>query len=509
MSIKRPGRKTGSWLGVALALMLCAGCTEMSGLSAPSVSAAASGTGESSQPVDDHSDIILHLPYKAEDSLDPYQCRTEQNFYISQLLYDPLFRLSINQTPEAALAEKAEQATEGRWRVSLRRDAVFSDGSPVTAADVVRSFWLALENPSYQAGLRDVSEVNELDARTVEFVLTLNDVYFPCALVFPIVQREGAPLYSGRFLPAGETPNVLVPNTRYSQPPGRVKRIELSDVPDEESAIYSLKSGKVDLLFSDMRSVEGLGTNNSFSMVQLNNLVFMGINSKNRMLDNPIIKNILSELVDRAAISRRAYLGQATTVEAPLNPAFFVTGADNNVRPSLDSLNGRLDEAGCDQRDEAGYRLIGNERMSFRLLCNNDSEFKMTIAQVIKECYNEVGIEVIIQSMPFDAYMAALAEGAFDLYIGEIRLGYNMNLNPLLNPEGAAGYGVKANPELLASYREFRADAIGADVFCRDFAADMPFVPLLYRRGVLLHARDFFAKIVATEQDIFYNILTW
>ena len=37
----------------------------------------------------------------------------------------------------------------------------------------------------------------------------------------------------------------------------------------------------------------------------------------------------------------------------------------------------------------------------------------------------------------------------------------------------------------------------------------MPVIPLVYRRGIVCYGEDFSANIVATEQDIFYNIGDW
>ena len=41
------------------------------------------------------------------------------------------------------------------------------------------------------------------------------------------------------------------------------------------------------------------------------------------------------------------------------------------------------------------------------------------------------------------------------------------------------------------------------------FRRSVPVIPLVYRRGIVALSPDFSANIVATEQDIFYNIGDW
>lgn len=45
--------------------------------------------------------------------------------------------------------------------------------------------------------------------------------------------------------------------------------------------------------------------------------------------------------------------------------------------------------------------------------------------------------------------------------------------------------------------------------FYNRFWQQCPFVPLLYTQSVISHSRNFYPAVVATDQDIFYNISKW
>jgi peptide/nickel transport system substrate-binding protein len=68
---------------------------------------------------------------------------------------------------------------------------------------------------------------------------------------------------------------------------------------------------------------------------------------------------------------------------------------------------------------------------------------------------------------------------------------------------------VVADPALLAQWAALRGGTITFEAFCTQFALSPPFLPLAYRQGLAGYSRNFYADLVATVQDIFYNINNW
>lgn len=61
---------------------------------------------------------------------------TSNSMYAQEWVFEPLLRTAPDGSAVGALASRFEMLAPSRIRVDLRRDATFSDGSPVTAADV-------------------------------------------------------------------------------------------------------------------------------------------------------------------------------------------------------------------------------------------------------------------------------------------------------------------------------------------------------------------------------------
>ena len=81
------------------------------------------------------------------DSLNPFTGILAEAYEIYQLQYATLMQPSSKDfTPAPGLAESWEESADGKtWTYTLRPDLVWSDGTPLTANDVVYTFNRILE----------------------------------------------------------------------------------------------------------------------------------------------------------------------------------------------------------------------------------------------------------------------------------------------------------------------------------------------------------------------------
>ncbi|MCC6075541.1 extracellular solute-binding protein [Pseudomonas sp. GCM10022188] len=112
------------------------------------------------------------------DSLNPFINKGVPADEIN-LVYDTLTRRSLDEpfTEYGLLAEKVEKAPDNSWvRFTLRPQARFHDGHPVTAEDVVFTFETLMKDgaPLYRAYYADVEKAVAEGERTVRFVFRHN-----------------------------------------------------------------------------------------------------------------------------------------------------------------------------------------------------------------------------------------------------------------------------------------------------------------------------------------------
>jgi len=155
---------------------------------------------------------------------------------------------------------------------------------------------------------------------------------------------------------------------------------------------------------------------------------------------------------------------------------------------------------------QSGYWADGaGKRASLRLLVYTGSTYKKYAASLIQQQLASQGIEVqILETDDFDAYRQQITDGQFDLYIGEIKLYNNMDLSPFFSG-GAASAHLAQSETLSAAYGAFRANKSAAGDFEAVFAAEMPYIPLLWRSSTVVAARGI-SGLTSSLSDVFYSL---
>ena len=104
----------------------------------------------------------------------------------------------------------------------------------------------------------------------------------------------------------------------------------------------------------------------------------------------------------------------------------------------------------------------------------------------------------------FEAYRQRIQDGEFDLYIAEVKLYNNMDITPFL-ARGSLSSGLAQSEAVTQSYMAFRANKSAAAAFEQTFAAEMPFVPLVWRTGTVVSSRGV-SGVVSSVSNIFYSL---
>ncbi len=453
----------------------------------------------------------LRIPYHGEDTLNPYTCTTLQNYYAAGLLYDTLVSLNTMGDPQNRLAQ--EITIEGAsCIVKLRTDARFSDGSPVTAGDVVYSMEMARQSTRFAAQLSGVLETSSPDNYTVVFLLAAPDQFFDRSLAFPIVKEgtgeEALPTGGGRFV-AAEGSTLLERNEGYYDPVATVQTVELVDAGNLRDQGEAVASGELDLMYTDLQGEVDLSLGLPRRQVVLSNLVFLGINSQ-RWGFSSQERCAFSGILDRDALIRKAYLGFGAAAYSPIKASYSSgSGTVSGTEVNLEEQNAVLDSLGYDQRDQEGWRTRGGREFTLRLLVNSDNADRVAAAKLVVQDVQAAGIRVQLEEVPFETYSQRIAAGDYDLYLGEMKIPWNLDLLSLISPDPQVGPGCVQDEELIKTYYEVKSGQSDVEALDTALGKVMPVIPLVYRRGIVCYSQDFSPNIVATEQDIFYNIGDW
>lgn len=484
----------------------------------------------------------MTLLYSAADTFNPYDAKTETNRQLCKLLYEPLVKLDNEFNLQYSLA-KSVKIDKDICTVTIK-SVKFSDGSPLTADDVVYSYKLAKKSKTqYKYKLYEVEKAEAVNDRTVKFTLKKRDEHFANVLDFPIIKAGSekktdsdsvkfAPIGAGRYK-LNEEETKLLRNKYYHGKQSSVKNITLINAPDDESVAHYVEIGATDVYYSDVSDGKILRMSGSKTDINLNNLVYIGVNLKDKRLGINELRQALSSGIDRQKICEGAFYGNATAATGFFHPVWEPTKAVQNIQINRNSqiTVENLQQIGYNELDTDGYLRKGGSVLRFSLLVNKENNMRVLAANLIAKQLKEYGIGVRVEKVSFKEYKRRLKKGEFELYLGEVKITENMDFTSLVSVDGSAAFGVKAaikvkktdeteklenskdeetkNKELLDCATVINGYYKGKNSIS-DVAvtlqSDMPVIPVCYRTGVLFCDENIENNDKASASDIYFSI---
>lgn len=488
----------------------------------------------------------ITLLYSSSDSFNPYTAVTDANRQLCKLLYEPLVKLDNEYNVTYCLAQRVEQ--EGNvCRVTLK-NTMFSDGTPLSADDVVYSFNLAKSSSTeYAYKLYEASTAAAEGSNTVVFDSSRSDPYFVNLLDFPILKKGSdkqttsdsvvlPPIGCGRYK-VDDSKSKLVLNEKslsnasvYS-----VKEIRLIDAPDSESLSHYVEIGAADIYYSDISDGNIVRMSGKKLNININHIVYIGVNYSYGDLSLGGLRQAISAGIDRLAVCRDGYYNNAVAATGFFNPVWEPAKSVQNIETASNQeiTIENLEEIGYNRVDGDGIRKnAAGVRLKLELLVNGENRLRVAAANLIANQLSACGFKINVVEKSFEEYKAALESGDFQLYLGEVEVTPNMDMTSLVTEGGSAAYGIKkpenpnpqeslpTDPAATDSATEQEAQSATAAELIEGFysgkntitdvasvlQSEMPFIPVCYRTGVLFYNDNIENVKISSASDIYFSI---
>ena len=491
----------------------------------------------------------LSLLYRSNDTLNPYAASSLLNRQLSYLLYDPLVKVDNFYQPKFILAKDIDY--NGKSCTITLNDAYFSDGTAVTAEDVVYCYGLAKNSALiYSKQLSSVSSMVAEGSKTISVKLTKADPYIANLLDFPIFKRESEkavdednislpPVGSGRYIPdlANER---LVRNSAHINGKPSVEKISLLHAPDSEVIEHNLESNYVSLYYTDLSDGVIHSMTGTSYFVNLNNFVYLGTNMNYGKCKNEKMRYLISEAINRTEICNTAYHELAAPATGIFNPVWEdAKGLQNISSTSVNpNLVAYLKDLGYNSKNDDGYYVESNKVvLTVSLICYRGNSRHVAVAETVAAQLKKIGIKVNIQKLGWEGYMWTLQNGQFDLYVAETKILNNMDVSELVIPGGSMAYGIyKGSDNTTSDQSQNKDNGAGDDVteglddnfsiqytlndsikgfyngeyslvdIINSFNAGMPLIPVCYRYGLTTCDVALEINEISSVSDPFFGI---
>ena len=417
--------------------------------------------------------------------------------------------------PRLELAANIDHVDELTVDVTLR-DARFSDGAPVTADDVARTYQTVLDDKCgslYENGFRErFTSVEARGDKVVRFHLVQPLGTFTTDIEFGVVSFHGVP--PGECRPAqviGAGPYALRELTssaayldanRFARDPPRLPHLEIRFVRDQSAQILMLVGGSADLLQNAARPdlVDDIAERPRVRVASAPSvlLTYLLLNNDDPALGDVRVRRAIALAIDRPAIVAAKFGGRAVLATGLLPPNHWAYNPDvakwNRDLPRAKQL---LDDAGLPP-DAAGIRL--------RLVYKTSAvAFRVAVARAIASQLAEVGIAVEVRPFEFGTFFADIKRGNYQLATMQspeitepdfYHWFFHSSLIPdARNPDGSNRWRYR-NPVLDRVVEAGRREADPAKrkpIYAeaqRIVADDLPIVPLWHEDNVVLSNAD-------------------
>jgi oligopeptide transport system substrate-binding protein len=277
------------------------------------------------------------------DTLDPALAHTNATINAVQMLFTGLVQLDDHLQVHAQLAQSWQTSADGlSWTFHLKPHLRFSDGTPLTSADVAYSINRALEPatqstvaPIYLGMLKDADQfiaghiptlINDSiltpDANTVVLLTSKKVPYFLAMLAAPasyvveksLINKYGASFSdhlteggaTGPFKVASYTHRValrLVPNPYYYDARPQLQKVNLLFYPSASQAYQDYQSGKVDMALLPPDDIDNNKTRPDFVQVPRDWINYYTMNYLVKPFDNVHMRQAFALAIDKTAIA--------------------------------------------------------------------------------------------------------------------------------------------------------------------------------------------------------------
>ena len=383
------------------------------------------------------------------DSLNPGNGVLSEAYTLYELMYDTPIGITSDGEYVPELATEWGVSEDGlTWTLTIREDATFHDGEPLTAEDVAYSLNLykATEDFPFLASYPAIYDTIEaIDETTVELTTAEPIGNFESTMVFiyvlpqhiweaeddPVAFENADMIGSGPFKLAEYSQGEFVEleaNTEHWGTPPNVDGVIFQTISNADARVTALTTGEVDAItefpataVSTLQNTENvnvhvadIGAGGSLTDVIFNLTTEEdcppedGVCSGHPALKDIAVRRALAHAMNKQQIIDVVLLGTGSPGLSLVPPGLgeFYGSEIEDYGFDVDEANRLLDEAGYEDSDGDGIREClaeqDCENLSFRFNYPDDSDTAPREAELLKEMWNEVGVDIVIQGLDAD-----------------------------------------------------------------------------------------------------------
>ena len=374
---------------------------------------------------------------------------------IAANIFNALLKYDKNLELEGELAQSWDISPDQKTiTFHLKPDMKWSDGKPLTSADVLFTWQLVTDDHTrtpYGADYKLVQKAEAPDALT--FRVSYAQPYAPALdswaglQVLPKHILQGQDINTTAFArhPVGSNYYkldrwdngeriALTRNPYATQGQAKIEKLVSRFIPDVASQFLELLADNIDSmglnpiqyarifparpdLEKKIARYKELG----------NSYTYLGFNLKHKPFDDVRVRQAINYAIDKQELIDGVLLGLGEPVSSPYKPGTRWTNPDLKPYPyDVEKAQALLHAAGFDDHDGDGILDRNGKPLAFEILTNQNKQREMS-AVLIQRRLREIGIDVQIRVLEWASFVGRyIKTGDFDVVL----LGWGLSLDP-------------------------------------------------------------------------------
>lgn len=386
-------------------------------------------------------------------SLDPNMYNEIPALTITEQIFNTLLKVDENGNIVPELAESFEYVTPTELVIKIKQGVKFHNGDTLTSKDVVFSINRMLDKPASRIMIDAIDKVEAIDDYTIKLTLSKPSSPLLFGLAHPLTailnEKDTlakndviatAPMGTGpyKFIEWGSGEKIeLVAFDDYFEGRPKIDTLTYRAITENSSRLAALETGEIDIAYNMDAIDSGIVENNpELQLISqpTTSTEYITFNTTKAPFDNKDFRKAVNYALNRQSMSDSIFMGKAKPANSIVNPNVFghsdkVEGYPYNVEKAKEYL-----------------KKSGIENPSFTLFVN-DNTTRLQLAQIIQANLKEIGIDMVIETLEWGAYLQRTAQGEHQALLGGWVSGTSdadIVLYPLLHSASHGGAGNRA-----------------------------------------------------------------
>ena len=457
-----------------------------------------------SQPAQDTNQDIT-LIYYADKTMNPFLSNDNTNRALFSLLYQGLFQFDRAYQVQPVLCKSYSVSKDMKTYTFYLENATFSDGTPVTAEDVVASYQKAKSQAYYNGRFTYISSFSVTEDGGVQVRTSIPMENLPLRLDIPVVPADQVdadlPLGSGPYMLDTNGMHPLLRRTNWWSDAAttiNAPAITLFQVKTSGQALSQIadhfKFDGLDLVCVNPCAdpyADYMCDCELWSM-ENGNFLYLACNSKSSISTSGLRK-ALTYAINRDILATSYYRGFGIAANLPASPRFphYSQALANSYAYNPEKFAEAVEAAGMTGR-------------SITLLVNSQDSLRTQVALAIADMLEAGGLKVTVSKKSGNDYSNALRYGYYDLYLGQTKLSPNMDLTSFFSSYGTLNYGGISSVTAFTLSKEALANHGNYYTLHQTVMDDGFLCPILFQSYGVFATRGKLSFLTPARDNVFY-----